>query len=465
MTNRIVWDNCWARFHGPERDTAWLCLSYRKPGYYHSKLYKDGKWDGYIRMMHKAGEDAGIFPSGLVSVVRKEFAKQQLELEVIDHRQPPLDRLEFYCEADLMEHQRAAIDAAVRAERGIVDHATASGKSWTEVGLAAALQQRTLILTHRKDILVQLAETFKEHIRGGTIGIIGDGKWRPGDITIATFQSVWSKLSRDYRTARELLTTIGCIIVDEGHHISASTFETVLKHTPLARYRFGFSGTPFRSGDEHSTFHVQGWTGPVIHTVTPSEGVNIGRLVPADIFMLNPTWQEPDLSGLKWKDELYYGLLDNDGRNEAIIKMANHYRQAGPVLILVDRITHGEQLSRRLKCPFLRGETALNTRNKHWAMLRDGELDCVVASRIADEGIDIPGIQFLIMAGGGKARHVLIQRIGRGMRASVGKERLFVFDFNDPGRRLGAHSRNRRYVYRSQSAYQLTETTLEEVTP
>lgn len=458
--NRITYSNSWAVFKGPDIDEAWSLLSYRKPGYFHSQAYKSGHWDGWMRMLnYKSGQ----FPAGLTSYIRQEFAKRQLPIEVVDARPPELGRIPMTHDLQLQPHQLEAIEVAIEKERGIVQHPTAAGKTWTEVGLAAALQQKTIVFIHRKDILAQLFKFFHEHIKGATVGIIGDGKWEPGDITVATFQSVWSKLGRGDPRGLQLLAETGCFIIDEGHHIPADTFSAVLRLATGARYRYAFSATAFKSGDEHTFFRVQGWAGPMIHEVSPEEGVEAGRLVPATVFFIKPTWREPDVTDLNWREEYREGIVYNEGRNRAILSLAQKFRHAGPVLILVDRLRHGEELSRRLACPFLRGDTKLKARSEGWAQLKDGTLDCVVASRIADEGVDIPGIQFLILAGGGKSAHLVIQRIGRGMRASEGKKRLYVFDFADKGKRLHKHENERLFLYKNRPSYMLEHTTLEEL--
>jgi superfamily II DNA or RNA helicase len=69
------------------------------------------------------------------------------------------------------------------------------------------------------------------------------------------------------------------------------------------------------------------------------------------------------------------------------------------------------------------------------------------------------------MAGGGKAPHLTVQRVGRGMRLSEGKERLFVFDFLDEGKYLKNHAGQRERTYNDQPAYTVATVNFEEVCP
>ncbi len=76
---------------------------------------------------------------------------------------------------------------------------------------------------------------------------------------------------------------------------------------------------------------------------------------------------------------------------------------------------------------------------------RSGKIDLIIVTNIWSEGVDIPEIGALILAGGGKARHKAIQRIGRGLRVVPGKEYLAVVDFLDTHseKYLLSHSRQR----------------------
>lgn len=92
-----------------------------------------------------------------------------------------------------------------------------------------------------------------------------------------------------------------------------------------------------------------------------------------------------------------------------------------------------------------------------------GKIDILLATGILDEGFDAPNVRFLILAGGGKAEHRQHQRIGRGRRASEGKDTLYVVDFRDRGHYLGKHSEARLAAYKAQPAFTVTELTVAEL--
>ncbi len=203
--------------------------------------------------------------------------------------------------------------------------------------------------------------------------------------------------------------------------------------------------------------------GPTIHLVTAKELAEQGYLVPADVFLIR--MPKPPHSYKKWPEAVRYGIVENFTRNKRIVELARHLmtKQRGPVVIMVERLAHGETLARELGTDFIAGNAPTGYRRAAWEGLRDGNLKVMVTSKIADEGLDIPPLAFLILAGGGKAPHLTVQRVGRGMRVAKGKDRLFVFDFLDAGKYLGKHAKQRAATYADQPAYTTTEVDFEEV--
>ena len=121
-----------------------------------------------------------------------------------------------------------------------------------------------------------------------------------------------------------------------------------------------------------------------------------------------------------------------------------------PTLILVQWTEHGRNIKRALReigvrAEFISGSAPTTKRRDVMHAMDDGRLNCVIATTIFDEGVNVPAIGALILAGGGKARHKVIQRIGRGLRVVEGKDYLAVFDIWDShgDKYLVKHARQR----------------------
>ncbi|HUE03583.1 MAG TPA: DEAD/DEAH box helicase family protein [Bryobacteraceae bacterium] len=85
-----------------------------------------------------------------------------------------------------------------------------------------------------------------------SIGQIGGGKSaRTGCIDVAVIQSLHRK-----DEVKDFVAEYGQVIVDECHHISAFTFEQVMKQVK-ARYVVGLTATPTRKDGHHPIISMQ----------------------------------------------------------------------------------------------------------------------------------------------------------------------------------------------------------------
>jgi superfamily II DNA or RNA helicase len=233
-----------------------------------------------------------------------------------------------------------------------------------------------------------------------------------------------------------------------------------------AYYRFGFSATPFKS-DIGTELNLVGATGEIIKEFSVGAAIEAGVLVPPRVYMIN--LGIPPLDGeMDYQEEYKQGIVDCPERNDAIVEIARRYTARGiPTIILIRIIRHGESLADRLDVPFLSGRDVGEVRDKARKQMIGGKVPCLVASTIFDEAVDLPNVGCIITAGAGRAHHVTLQRTGRGLRPSEGKEHLDLFDFYDGhGVRLERQSRARRRTYKETEGVifaQITEADLHDV--
>lgn len=466
--NTITFTNIWAEFSGPNLYQAREVLAYQQKGYKFTRAYKCGAWDGTVQLIRAKGR----FAAGLVPWLVERLAKEGITVELEDKRPDPLPRdarlAGLVNSIELRPHQQEAVTQALTHERGIIHHPTAAGKTEVMVENTRRIGRPALVLVHRKDLMWQTHARFLKTLGVGkdTIGIIGDGVWEPRIITVATFQTLYRRVKDEVEEVlRWLREDIGQVHVDEAHHLPAKSYERVMAQLWSARFRLGYSATPDKQGDLETMFKVASWLGPTLHRVGAEELAALGHLVPADVFMIR--MPRPTRTYGDWQEAVQEGIIDNALRNERIVELATRLNRtdSGPVIILVERLAHGERLAYALGTQFISGSASTSARQAAWSALSSGGLNILVTSRIADEGLDIPPLAYLIMAGGGKAPHLTVQRVGRGMRVSEGKDRLFVFDFLDQGRWLKQHAERRLQTYGEQSAYSVSTVHYEEVNP
>lgn len=346
----ISFDNTWAYLTG-EPQAQWAAkdfLTFRPEGYQYTMAYKRKKWDGYKSLYHVT---ANRFPAGLAWDVAAFLRGKGFAVEVIDTRVIPAQVRADHGRRlyELMPHQQEAVNRIHQMTRGVVHHPVGAGKSLVIIGAVAELSQPSLVLVQRKELLQQQYQQFVKFLPDANVGMVGDGVWNPGFITVATIQTLTSRLRRieTVKDTLEWLKQWHAVFVDECHHLPAQSYAALMASLPNAYWRVGLSATPHRSGKKEQELYVTGLTGPVISAYDPSEGIEMGRLVPANVFLVDPGYYDKEPArGRKYdyQDEVRDGIVENERRNGIIIKLAEEFGEQGPTMILTERLAHGQRL-------------------------------------------------------------------------------------------------------------------------
>ncbi len=464
----------WTKVLSPDkytRDQITDLLKYREKGYRFSPAFKRGAWDGFKNLTNWRQKTATLtFPAGLTEYVLEQPWARDFEVNNQLWLPDAEDADLIYAsrqQVELIDLQEQAVQEAIRVQRGIIQAPTGTGKGRIIGEIIRRLQHRALVLCDKRDML-QRSSLFGE-VTDATAtfgGVVGDGiftlpKGEGGGVVVATYQTLASKLKSGFVP---FLKDIDVLIVDEVQHAEAETYQKVLQACENAVYRIGFSATPFKSWagkntDRATWLKVQAFLGPMIYDVGITEAIDAGRIVRPDIYIVHGCdWHS---IALNFKEEYQKGIVQNMHRNHVIRGLVRSLNL--PTVVLVDRIEHGGVLQALWDVPFVHGGTPSDERQKYYTAFKRGEIQCLIISKIADEALDLPNIEVLILAGGGRAEHRQVQRIGRGMRASEGKDTVMVFDFFDEGQYLSAHSRRRVRGYENQEGYNVCHLTIDEI--
>ena len=263
------------------------------------------------------------------------------------------------------------------------------------------------------------------------------------------------------------------LIIDECHHMPAATWLATAAKAP--RIVWGFSATPWHSDEtrneclrsffgEDNFFTVERAEvragghlaeGKVIfHDVDhPGEfDSSINAAAAAELAIKSRRFRNvPEaelMRRIKWQLTAD-AIRGNPARNVEIVTLANE--APGSVLVLVSTIEHGEQLAAEIDgAVIVHAKLGKKKRTAAIAGFRDGSIRCLVATSLADEGLDVPRASVLILASGGRSAGKIEQRAGRVLRPFEGKAFGLVHDFNDRGSVMGAaQARAREKTYRS----------------
>jgi superfamily II DNA or RNA helicase len=429
-------------------------------GAHFNPVVQQGLWDGRRHMFYAEGS---TFPKGIMRRLKRLLREAGYKvMKTKDERKrPPLGTGErrvtpsMLAGIKLRPDQLRVVRSALKRGHGLLDVATGGGKTEIAAAIIKALSEcRCLFLVHTKQLLKQARErialrlgTIEEHI-----GIIGDGRFDPKHITIATVQSLTrTQGEAQKKIIAKYLKTIDLLILDETHHASAKSFYRLVQRID-APWRFGMSGTPFGLADGKGLM-VEAAFGPIVALVTNQELGKLGVNAIPTIRMVEITKPKID-ADLDWQSVYKEGIVLNDVRNGVIAGRAARFaKKEWPTLILVRELWHGDKLcdllrERKVKHAFVHGQMPTEEIERQKVRLTDGKINVLVASPIFGEGVDIPSIRALIVADGGQSTANVLQKIGRGLRAKKDDNRLDVVDFSDLTHKwLSRHSQERLALY------------------
>jgi len=436
----------------------------------------DTVWDGRIRLL----TNSGTYPAGLTAILVEELQRLGYYVEVVQPRTaPPPTVTGGQPQMTLYPIQEAAVIALLQERvppRGILHAAPRSGKTLMAAEIARRLgQERTLFLCERLDIARQAVEKFRAYLpEHWTIGHAYDGEFEPGNIVIATVQTLCHVLGIVSSSKRKKGDVIEqplpdsqravmadfahkatVILVDECHHAAAESYRAVLKRCTNAYWVYGLSGSPWR--DDGADLWMIGAIGPILYTIGRKQMIDAGLLVPCHIYLVTlPKKRFPSKWNYAQRRAEY--VIRNPVRNAAIAEWTKYHVEAGhSVMILVDYITHARVLHNALdqygvphavmtaSCQFAKEG---DQRPQVWQDLQDKKVPCLITT-LANEGIDVPSLDCVVIAGGGESTVQAVQRL-RCMTAYPGKQCGYVLDFNDQARYFSTHALERLRTYQSE---------------
>lgn len=441
--------------------------------------------------------DAIVLPRGLTARLLRAVDAMNEPVrwvpEVFEHPEPiilpPSSR-------EPRPYQTQAIGKMLERRQGLVVLPCGGGKTFTGALALARLGQPALVTAPTTDI----ADQWRAAIEAVGLTVV---PWRrdapplPGEVAVSVEDSV--------RANDPALQRVGVLIVDEAHRAAAATMRAIVSACP-ARFRWGLTATPERADGWGPLLPVL--FGDVLIEVTPAELVAQGFVMAPKIAAVSTGWAPVpelhrmwtitcpgcratrelvggELVGGAWTcpgtrkrgkcgrifteadrldpknarpgewawSAVVSGVADDENRNHLIRLLAERLARAGRrVLVLVPRVDLAKRLARQIghtgiRCESVTGDASSSARAEPLDRLRSGETRVIVATQLADEGLDVPEIDAVISASPGKAGGKAVQRAGRATRAVDGKPAPIILDLVDAGDLMGRHWGARRAAY------------------
>lgn len=356
--------------------------------------------------------------------------------------------------------------------RGILQHATGSGKTLTALGAIRAVQEKcacALVVVPSRRLLRQWETEVRRELPEYPLLIAGDGRrsWRrpgalenftmaaehlPCRIVLSTLQTASKPEFRNHvRSGGQLL-----LIADEVHQVGSQIFAGLL--TVDAGMRLGLSATPERFGDPDGTSRLLDYFGPILPTkFTLRDAIDAGRLVPYEYFPHTVTLTETEAEEYRRLTDVIarmcarqgtYGQMDERIRL-LLLKRARIAKSAArkvplATTILSENYQRGERwlvycedrnqlAALSLSCQriglicseYYTEMTADSDATLRWLEEASGIL---LSIRCLDEGVDIPSISHALILASSQNPRQFIQRRGRVLRTAPGKTIATIHD-------------------------------------
>ena len=299
-------------------------------------------------------------------------------------------------------------------DRALLISATGTGKTYASAFAMRELGfKRVLFLVHRGQLARQTKKSYeKVFAKSVSMGLVGAGYHEyDADYVFATVQT----LNRDEHLLQYDKDAFDCIVLDEAHHVTADTYQKIMKHFSPKLW-LGMTATPDKRDDNvagrnvYELFNYQ-----IAYEIRLQQAMEENLLCPFHYFGIT------DLSIVgDDKDNRDFSMLTSDERVKHIIQQANYYGYSGEKvkgLIFCSSIKETQDAFERLAM------------NESEANVHKQPLDYIFSVEILNEGVDIVEVNQVIMLRPTQSPIVFIQQLGRGLRKADGKEYVVILDF------------------------------------
>ena len=348
----------------------------------------------------------------------------------------------------LRDNQKDAVMLLSAKNTGVLSATTAFGKTVAAIGLIAKLGINTLVLVHTKTLLNQwvrelekflIIETMPEENVGrrrkkpsSPIGTLSStGNKLHGIIDVALMQSCIAE-----NEAKSFVKDYGMVIVDECHHVSAVSFEQVLKAVN-ARHVYGLTATPTRQDGHQPIIFMQ--CGPIRYTAdarAQMQSQNFGRLLVPRYTPFQLVSDEPFSYARAEKQ-----LAEDEFRNLFIIKdVVEALKEGRSPIILTNRTAHVETLAKLLKphCPNVitlvgshKNKDKRLTMEQLQSISTSEKMVIVATGKYVGEGFDYARLDTLFLVSPVAGKNIVTQYAGRLHREFESKQDVQIYDYID----------------------------------
>lgn len=427
-------------------------FSFYVPGYKFMPSFKNGRWDGRIKLFNRQTHQ--IY-KGLLPKVVTWLNEQGYSFTIEDKA---LLRPVFQYEKNWVsnnwarygqllpnKHQVQAIEAALDLNQCLIESPTSSGKSYIiylmiRYLIEKEMQGKILVVTPRINLVNQMVTDFSEYevdkgwaesnchaISGGV------DKQTDRKVVVSTWQSI-------YKLPKTWFSQFDAVFVDEAHEADAASMTGIIDKMQDAPIRVGLTGT--LDGTVMHEYEMEGRFGHRLKFVTSKDLMELGIISELKIKCLRLKYPQTDIDVVRHLD--YQGEIDfivsHQGRNQLLCNLALDLE--GNTLMLFNFIDkHGKQIHDLLnqraaakgkKVYYIDGSIPATAREEIRGIL-EREKNCILLATFGtfSTGANVKNLHNAIFCHPYKARTRILQSIGRILRKSEGKTSAKLIDIGD----------------------------------
>jgi DNA excision repair protein ERCC-3 len=317
----------------------------------------------------------------------------------------------------LRPYQQQAVDGFWHGGSGVVVLPCGAGKTLVGAGAMAQAKATTLILVTntvsarqwRDELLHRTSLTDEE------IGEYSGARKEIRPVTIATYQVLTTRRKGVY-THLDLLDARdwGLIVYDEVHLLPAPIFR--MTADLQARRRLGLTATLVREdGREADVFSL---IGPKRFDAPWKDIEAQGYIAPADCVEVRVTLGDGErMAYAVAEPEDRYRLSSCSPTKLPVVERIVEQHRGEPTLVIGQYLDQLDEVATRLGADVITGETPVGQRQKLFQAFRDGDIDLLVVSKVANFSVDLPEATVAIQVSGTfGSRQEEAQRLGRVLR-------------------------------------------------
>jgi DNA excision repair protein ERCC-3 len=335
----------------------------------------------------------------------------------------------------LRKYQKEAINSFyrkgdIRGGNGVIVLPCGAGKTVVAMGIMASIKERTIILTTSTVAVKQWIRELldKTDISKEDIGEYTASSKEIKPITVTTYQMLTYRkekgadflhldLFNDYNW--------GLIIYDEVHLLPAPVFRATIE--VQSTRRLGLTATLVREdGLETDVFSL---IGPKRFDMPWQELEQQGYIAPVICYEVRIAMPEKlRLEYVSASKRQKFRLASENPKKSEVIKNLLQKHSDDQVLIIGHYLNQLRKISKDFSLPIITGQTSINERERLFSEFRDGKIQALVVSKVANFAIDLPEASVAIQISGTfGSRQEEAQRLGRILRPFGGNKQAHFY--------------------------------------